>query len=72
MVSFKGCLVTGQVSFLHEKSQFSMFSLSYVIPVETVTGSLMSCKEMGQRKWEGISISSINKNKSEEGEEVLF
>lgn len=58
-MSFSGCLVTGQVSFLHENSQFSMFSLSYVIPVETVTGSLMSCNEMGQRKWKGTSISSI-------------
>lgn len=52
-----GCFVTGQALPLPEDNHLSMLSRSYEIPVETVTGSLMTCSETGQRKWDGISSS---------------
>lgn len=57
--SVRTCLVTGQVVFFPEISHFSMLSRSYVMPVETVTGSFMISREMGQRKNGGTSTASI-------------
>lgn len=55
------CLVAGHVLFFPENIHFSMLSRSYVIPVETVTGSFIISREMGQMKNGGTSTSAIGK-----------